>query len=249
MFSARTDDTLTLSSGQQLDGFGMVTGIVATTSGSLLAPGNANTTGTLTVLGNVMLNGAIVMKLNPSGATNDALTVAGRLTYGGTLNVTIPSGTLVAGDSYQLFNAQSYAGSFSVTNLPTLTAGLTWTNTLGIDGTLSVVSIWATISSMAITNVSLSGTNLVFGGTNQGAGTYYVLASTNLTLPVTNWTAIATNVLSGERELHIDHHQCGGCQHPAGVLYLWLNPQQLTCSSVLTFKVRVASSPTWRIQV
>ncbi|MGP8199264.1 MAG: beta strand repeat-containing protein [Limisphaerales bacterium] len=196
--SARTDDTLTLSSGQQLDGFGMVTGIVATTSGSLLAPGNANTTGTLTVLGNVMLNGAIVMKLNPSGATNDALTVAGRLTYGGTLNVTIPSGTLVAGDSYQLFNAQSYAGSFSVTNLPTLTAGLTWTNTLGIDGTLSVVSISAAISSMAITNVSLSGTNLVFGGTNQGAGTYYVLASTNLTLPVTNWTAIATNVLSGD---------------------------------------------------
>ena len=114
--SARTDDTLTLSSGQQLDGFGMVTGIVATTSGSLLAPGNANTTGTLTVLGNVMLNGAIVMKLNPSGATNDALTVARRFDLWRILNVTIPSGTLVAGDSYSLFEPSRLPGSFSVTN-------------------------------------------------------------------------------------------------------------------------------------
>ena len=113
--SARTDGTLTLSGGQQLDGFGMVTGNVAANSSSVLAPGNANTAGTLAVSGNVTLNGSTVMKLNPSGATNDALTVGSRLTYGGTLNVTIPTGTLVAGNSFQLFNAQSYAGSFSVT--------------------------------------------------------------------------------------------------------------------------------------
>jgi autotransporter-associated beta strand protein len=195
--SARADGTLTLGSGQQLDGFGTVNGIVAAASGSTLAPGNSSTIGTLTVLGNVTFNGTNLMKLNQTGATNDVLSVAGTLTYGGTLNVANLSGTLAAGDSFQLFNAQSYAGSFSVTNLPTLNAGLVWTNTLGINGTLSVVSVSAPISSLAITNFSLSGMNLVFSGTNQGTGTFYVLASTNLALPTGSWMAIATNILSG----------------------------------------------------
>jgi autotransporter-associated beta strand protein len=193
--SARTDDTLTLPSGQMLDGFGTVTGIVAATTGSTLAPGSPNATGTLTVSGDAALNGTTTMKLDKTDATNDILSVDGTLTYGGTLNVTNVSGTLAAGDSFTLFNAANSSGSFSITNLPALNAGLAWTN--NGSGNWSVVSVAAPVSYLAITSFSLAGTNLMFGGTNQGAGTYYVLTSTNVALPLTNWTAIATNVLNG----------------------------------------------------
>jgi autotransporter-associated beta strand protein len=192
--SARTDGTLTLASGQTLDGFGTVNGIVAATGGSIVAPGSPSTTGMLTVSSNVTLNGTTVMKLDKSGETNDVLSVGGTLTYGGILNVTNLSGTLAAGDTFSLFNAVSNSASFSITNLPPLDAGLAWTN--NGSGTWSVVGVSSPISYLAINNFSLSGTDLVFGGTNQGTGTYYVLASTNLTLPLTNWTAIATNVLT-----------------------------------------------------
>jgi hypothetical protein len=125
------------------------------------------------------------------------LSAGGNLTYGGILIVTNLSGTLAPGDSFKLFNAANYQGSFGATNLPALSAGLTWTNTLGSNGTFSVVGSSATLSYLAITNFSLSGTNLVIGGTNQGSGTYYLLASTNVALPRANWTAIATNMLGG----------------------------------------------------
>ncbi len=195
--SARTGGTLTLNSNQTLSGFGTMTGILTAANGSTLAPGSSNTTGIFTASGNTTLNGTNIFKLNKTGGTNDALSVGGTLTFGGILNVTNLSGTLAAGDSFKLFNAASYQGSFSITNLPPLNAGLSWTNTLKTDGKLSVTGSSTSVSYLAINSISLSGTNLVIGGTNQGAGTYYVLASTNAALPKTNWTAIATNVLGG----------------------------------------------------
>jgi hypothetical protein len=189
---------LTLA-GQTLAGFGTVTGMVVVASGSTstIAPGSSNIIGTLTISSNLTLNGTTVMKLNETGGTNDVLSVGGTLTFGGTLIVTNLSGTLVAGDSFQLLNTSNCLGSFNTTNLPALNAGLAWTNSLGINGSLSVVSSSAPVSSLAITSFSLSGTNLVVGGTNQGTGTYYVMGSTNVALPLASWTAIATNVLSG----------------------------------------------------
>jgi autotransporter-associated beta strand protein len=195
--SARTDDTLTLTGGQTLDGFGTVTGIVMIASGSIIAPGNPNTIGTLTVSSNLNLNGTTMMKLDKIDVTNDTLSAGGTVTFGGTLTVTNLSGTLAAGDSFQLFNASTYLGSFSTITLPALNAGLAWTNTLAVNGTLSVVTSSAPVSYLAINNITLSGANLVIGGTNRGSGTYYVLATTNVTLPVASWTAIATNVLDG----------------------------------------------------
>jgi fibronectin-binding autotransporter adhesin len=195
--SARNDDTLTLASGQTLDGFGTVTGIVTTLNGSTIATGNSNTIGILTVSSNLNLNGTTTMKLDKADVTNDTLSAGGTVTFGGTLTVTNLSGALVAGDSFQLFNASTYLGSFSAINLPALNAGLAWTNTLAVNGTLGVVTSSAPVSYLAINNITLSGANLLIGGTNQGSGTYYVLASTNVTLPLISWTAIATNVLNG----------------------------------------------------
>jgi autotransporter-associated beta strand protein len=197
--SGRTDGTLTLSSGQTLNGFGTVKGVLTVTSTSTVAPGSAASLGVLTVTSSATLSGTTVMKLDKINGTNDVLSVSGTLTYGGMLNVTSLSGTLAAGDSFKLFNASTYAGSFSTTNLPVLGDGLVWDTSPLTNGILNVVSKPAP----HITGFSLSGTNLVFSGTNGWAnGTYELLTSTNVALALTNWTAIATNTFDSNGQFN-----------------------------------------------
>jgi len=195
--SVRTDGTLTLSSGQKLNGFGTLKGVLTVASFSTVAPGSASGLGMLTVTSDATLDGTNVMKINKTGGTNDVLSVSGTLTLGGTLAVINLSGTLAAGDSFKLFNASIIKGSFGLTNLPALDGNLFWDTSRLTNGILSVASPAAPVSYLAINSFSLSGADLVIGGTNQGAGTCYVLASTNVTLPMADWTVIATNVLSG----------------------------------------------------
>jgi len=143
------------------------------------------------------------MQISHNSQTNDQIVnTSSSLGYGGTLTVTTNAGdsAFVAGNSFKLFNSSGgYSGSFAVTNLPALSAGLAWSNSFAIDGKLTVVnsSVAPSVTYLGIKTFSLSGTNLVINGTNQGAGTFYVLASTNVALPRTNWVAIATNVLGG----------------------------------------------------
>src|SRR5205807_132428 len=43
------------------------------------------------------------------------------------------------GETFDLFDATSFSGAFSLTNLPALGAGLNWwTDRLGVDGTINV---------------------------------------------------------------------------------------------------------------
>jgi hypothetical protein len=66
------------------------------------------------------------------------------VTYGGTLTVTNIGPALVAGDTFTLFSASSYAGSFTNLVLPTLNAGLSWsTNNLTLNGSIVVQSATA----------------------------------------------------------------------------------------------------------
>ena len=198
--SGRTDGTLTLSSGQTLNGFGTVNGVLTVTGISTVAPGSAAGLGVLTVTANTTLGGTTVMKLNKTSETNDVLSVGGTLTYGGMLNVTNLSGTLAAGDSFKLFNASAYMGSFSTTNLPGLGGGLVWDTSSLANGSLNVVSK----PTPHITSFSLSGTNLVFIGTNGWAnGNYELLMSTNVALALTNWTAIATNTFDSNGHFNL----------------------------------------------
>jgi hypothetical protein len=95
----------------------------------------------LTINNVVSLSGTVTMKLNAATGTNDLLTGAQAVVYGGTLNVTNLAGTLAASQSFKLFNAASYLGAFTATNLPTLAAGQAWiTTNLAINGTISLVS-------------------------------------------------------------------------------------------------------------
>ena len=198
--SGRTDGTLALSGGQTLNGFGTVNGALTVTSTSTVAPGSAAGLGVLTVTSSATLVGTTVMKLDKINGTNDVLSVGGTLNYGGMLNVTSLSGTLAAGDSFKLFNASVYAGSFTTTNLPVLGDGLVWDTSALANGRLNVVSK----PSPHITSFSLSGTNLVFIGTNGWAnGTYVLLTSTDVALAFTNWTAIATNTFDSNGQFNL----------------------------------------------
>jgi hypothetical protein len=134
----------------------------------------------------------MLVQVQHSPLTNSAVNVSGTLTAGGTLQVINLDGTpLAAGDTFQVFNAANYSGSFANLALPALTTGLAWnTNNLGAGGTLSVVIATQPV----ISSVSISNGSLVFsGGAGVADASYYLLGSTNLTMPLTNWTPLLTN--------------------------------------------------------
>ena len=181
---------------QMLWGNGSVKGNLTIGNGTLFAPGS-NFIGTLTFSNTLTLatGSTNIFELSHSPLTNDSAIVFGALTNGGTLIVTNIGGTqLAAGDSFKLFNAASYSGTFSAVQLPVLLAGLAWnTNALTTNGTISVISI-APATPPVFGSINLSGNALVLSGSNGPAnGSYYVLASTNLALPSGLWDVLATN--------------------------------------------------------
>lgn len=129
----------TTVAGGVLAGNGSLNGPATIQSGATISPGGSNGMGTLSFGGSLTLVPGSTTFLHISKAleTNDQLQSTGPLTYGGILIVTNLDGTLAAGDSFKLFNAGSYAGSFSAMELPALD-GLGW-NTNGLtNGVLSV---------------------------------------------------------------------------------------------------------------
>ena len=118
--------------------------------------------------------------------------------YGGTLVVTnLGASPFAAGDSFKLFSAAGYAGSF--TNIQPVIPGinLAWnTNTL-TNGILSVVA--QPTPAPVIGPVQLNGTGVVFTGSNGVRGwTFYVLTSTNLATPLAGWKRVFTNSFAAD---------------------------------------------------
>jgi autotransporter-associated beta strand protein len=198
--SGRSDQTLTLASGQTLGGIGQIKGSLVVSAGATIAPAGTNTTinittgsnptGTLAATGSVGLNGATTLKLDGSGV-NDQIQAGAGITYGGTLNLENISGApYAAGNSFQIFSAGSYGGSFAGINPATPGAGLAWdTSQLNI-GFLNVVAA----AQPVIGSTTISGTNLIFsGGGGTANGNYAVITTTNLSTPLTNWKALVTN--------------------------------------------------------
>lgn len=187
-----------LGANQTLSGSGYVIGNV-TAQGSV-APGTTNTIGALSFSGSLALTKVTTLKLNrTNSAANADLITATTLSLGGGLTVTNIGSPLQAGDSFNLFHG-AITGSFSVTNLPTLSAPLFWdTSLLASQGTLKVGPAGAGVftNPTGITSFGLNGANVVLTGTNGQAGAaYYLLQSTNVALPLSQWKVAATNVLS-----------------------------------------------------
>lgn len=128
-------------SGGTLSGLDGTLGATTVTAGGTLAPGPS--LGTLNFSGSLTLGGTAAFeidKLGPILTSDRANLSAGTLTLGGTLTVTATGSALELGDSFDLFNAPAFSGSFTTYNLPLLDPGLDWnTSNLGVDGTLTVV--------------------------------------------------------------------------------------------------------------
>ena len=123
-----------------LGGTGIISGATTINAGGTLSPGTTNI-GTLTISNTLTLAGGAVMHLNKTAGSSDKVQGSSAVTYGGTLNVTNISGTLAAADTFTLFTATSYAGSFTGINLPVLNAGLAWDfSSLPTNGVVKVVA-------------------------------------------------------------------------------------------------------------
>ncbi len=206
--SGRSNLAWSVTSGQTLKGNGTLRGkFITASAGSIVAPGITGAIGTLTVTnqGNTTnfavatLAGTLSMDINRASAPNAdrILNVNGTNAMGGTLTVNNLGAALVLGDSFQLLVANTNTGAFGTLNLPALSGGLTWSNSLAANGKLTVVaSVIVPTIPPGITNFSLAGGNVVISGTNgQAGGTYYLLSTTNVITPRPQWHCIATNVL------------------------------------------------------
>ena len=123
-------------------GTGTIAGNALVESGSELAPGTANSIGTLSFGGDLTLASGsdTLLKINAVARTNDQLVVAGTLNRGGTLTVE-NIGIFSAGQTFQLFSANGYTGSFSAITLPSLSSGLAWNTNNLANGFLSVIGV------------------------------------------------------------------------------------------------------------
>lgn len=103
----------------------------------------------VTIAGNVTLGAAAKLKIELGGttqvpsATFDQVHVGGNLSLDGTLAVSLINSFIPAlGNSFDILDWGSLAGTFAAVNLPTLGGGLGWdTSQLYTTGTLSVISV------------------------------------------------------------------------------------------------------------
>ncbi len=148
---------VTVASGAKLQGIGTITktGTALTVNGTL-APGNS--IGQLTVNGDVTLAGASDFEIDPDIDGSDLLLVQGTngaLTYGGTLNVSILTGStgiFAMGDTFDLFNFASQSGTFGTVNLPDISGqGYSWDQSaLYTAGTITVIPEPATVGMIGL---------------------------------------------------------------------------------------------------
>jgi autotransporter-associated beta strand protein len=196
--SLRTDGTLTLGTGQTLQGNGRVSGNLAVGPGSTVSPGaSLSSIGALSVTNTTTLTGTTLMKINATTGAADELICTNGIACGGTIIVTNLAGTITNGQTFQLLFSTNITGAFGPVILPSA-PGLTWTNNLTTSGTLTAGVASGPTPQPYITSVILSGTNLIIHGTNGQAGEQFdVLASTNVAAPLSTWTSINSGTFSG----------------------------------------------------
>ncbi|HWW02191.1 MAG TPA: autotransporter-associated beta strand repeat-containing protein [Candidatus Acidoferrum sp.] len=158
--SARSDSTLTLQQGgRSLSGNGTILGSLVVSGDTDVSPG-INGPGTLTVTNAITIFGQTFMDL--AANTNDLLKAGTSITFEpfSSLQLTFTPGTLTNGQSFKLFSAPAYSGSFGGLNPPTPGTGLAWnTSLLYVSGILSVqrtVATYPTNITAVVSSGSLS---------------------------------------------------------------------------------------------
>lgn len=205
--SGSTSHTLTLTSGKTLSGGGSINGTLVAQDGSTVSPGSP--VGTLTVTGDVTLNGGLRLELNRTNMPNcdHIVSDSGTVTYGGTLSVTNIGPGLQPGDTFQLFPGA--VTGFSSIELATSDAGgsvYTWNNKVAVDGSIEVVT--ALNTNPAPIQVEISGNQLVLSWPADHT-TWRLQAQTNgLDVGLSgNWVTIPDTELSNSYTNTIDPAQ------------------------------------------
>jgi fibronectin-binding autotransporter adhesin len=200
--SGRSDGTLPLASSQTLEGGGIILGTLDASGTVAPGGGPGGNIGILSVTNNVILESAstTVMKLNRTNApNNDQLvsTTAG-IRFGGTLVATNLGAELQVGDTFTLFSAASFTGSFNALTLSTnIPNGACWnTNRLAAAGVISV-------STPSINTVHMTGGSMMLNAVGAPNRAVVVLSTTNLALSFTHWTPSLTNYFDGNGHVQI----------------------------------------------
>jgi autotransporter-associated beta strand protein len=180
---------LVLSPAQNLQGNGTLNGSLVVAAGATLSPGTS--IGALTITGSVILGGTTSIKLNKPLHTNDVVRSFSSINYGGTLRLTNLAGVLSMTDTFRIFVASNYSGTFTSIIPPTTGTGLAWdTSELTVNGTLRL----APLPKPSINSATLSGNKFVLNGINgTPGGPYVLLTSTNPATPLSTWTPLTTN--------------------------------------------------------
>jgi fibronectin-binding autotransporter adhesin len=203
--------TVTVQNNATLGGTGSIGGAVTVNAGGTLTPGTPTTPlGKLTINNSLTLAGNLAVSVNRTVPTNSLVAVAGALANTGAGNkvtVTNLGPVLVAGDKFYLFN-QAIAGGDTLQI--TGASGVTWSNSLAIDGSIVVA---APSPTPVVNGFSLSGTNFVMSGTNGYAnGGFYLLTTTNVSLPLTSWSSVLTNTFDGSGNFSVTNQQTTNSQ-------------------------------------
>jgi autotransporter-associated beta strand protein len=205
--TARSGATWSLLSGQTLKGNGVIRGNLTTLSGSILSPGaSIGILGTLTVANagtTVTLGGTTIMEINRGATPNCDRLAATTNIFGGTLTVNNIGGTLVAGDTFTLFTSVTNRGAFAVTNLPSLTSGLGWSNSLAINGRLTVI---ATVNTNP-TNITavVNGNQLTLNWPADHTGWHLQIQTNSLSTGLnTNWVTLPGSDLVNSTNMTIN---------------------------------------------
>ncbi|EEF63041.1 glycosyl hydrolase 115 family protein [Pedosphaera parvula] len=147
---SNANGNIIVTNGGTLGGIGSFGGSLTVLAGGKLAPGIPSRGALMPLLGTLItanpatIASTAMMRIDRSAVlTSDRLAAPGlTVSSGATLTVTNVGATnLVAGDVFALFN-MPISGSFSTLNLPKLpNSSVAWTNRLGVDGTIAVVSV------------------------------------------------------------------------------------------------------------
>jgi hypothetical protein len=153
-----------------------------------------NTIGTTVTVTNFLgLSGTVVFDLANPQTLIVTTNSTNALTYGGALNVINSGPPPVSGDTYYLFRAPAYGGSFTSTNLPPLPGGLSWAVNLATNGSITVTGTAAPVITSSHYNPATEQFTLTW---TSGVGEMFTVQETP-TLNPAAWSSLSINIPSG----------------------------------------------------
>lgn len=172
---------------------GSVCGPVVVAPGAILSGGP--NIGILAISNSLTLDGKIILRVDKSaGVSNDVVDGVTSLNYGGSLELSIMSGSLAEGDVLNLFKAANYSGTFTkITAKPPLPLGLKFdTSGLLTNGSLRVV---ANANSLPLIGLQPGAMGVQLSWLTVPLYQYQLKTTTNLTRTLTNWNDFGPCIL------------------------------------------------------